>query len=461
MKNLHFDLFEYLMSIKGVSFAEIFFENTITENITLEDSQIEDFKQGIIRGIGIRFTLKNNDFFFSTTDLNLNHIIKNIDEMGNSGNFEFHENIKNKYQLSYSDELNDITDENKTIPMKQKKDTLFYYDDLIRKQVGNISQCTLRYMNNDRELTLLSNITGLRKQRLNYTTLVAQLISHKNNELFSAYEVYGGLTGYEVMDNLDNDLKKLAVRLKNNEKAKEIQAGNMPVIISAEAGGTLIHEAIGHSLEADLIFKGMSQFKNKQGRKIFPDDVNIIDDAGLKGRRGSFHFDDEGTPGQKTVLVENGVLKNFLSDMHYARELNIVKTGNGRRQDFSFKPIPRMSNTILLPAHTNTTIQDLIEDMKKGILVKKVGGGQVDTLTGIFIFEISEGYYVNKGRIQFPIKHAVMMGNSTKTLNNIDGMCADIGFGIGTCGKDGQGVPVSDAQTTILIKSLTIGGSKN
>lgn len=461
MKNLLFDVFDFLTGTKGITFAELYLENAETEQIILEQSRIESLKRGSITGLGIRFTRGDEQFFLATNDIRRDSILAKLESIIKAGDMSGSASTR---EIENFDYINSIKKPNDALDLSQKQDILLQYDQFMRGKKPNITQCTLRYVYAKKNITILSTDTGFKNQQLNYTTFSVQLISEKDNELCNVYEAYGGLRGLEVLEERQTDLEKLLERLNNMEYARDIRPGNMPVIIASEAGGTLIHEAIGHSLEADLVYKGLSQFKGKLNKKIFNDNITIVDDATLKGARGSYHFDDEGTPSQRTVLVEKGVLKTYLTDRYHSQKLGIKPTGNGRRQDFAYKPIPRMSNTILVPDDTAnaTSLEDLVKEIKnEGIIVKKVGGGQVDTLTGIFIFEINEGYYVNQGKIQFPVKHAVMMGNSAKTLNNIVAMSNELDFGIGTCGKDGQGVPVSDAQPSILISQLTIGGKKD
>jgi len=232
-------------------------------------------------------------------------------------------------------------------------------------------------------------------------------------------------------------------------------AGQMPVILSSTAGGTMIHEAVGHSLEADLVQKDMSEYKGRMGQKVSSPLITVIDDATLTNKRGSFSFDDEGTPAQKTVLIENGILKNFMYDRETAAKDNTQSTGNGRRESYRFRPIPRMRNTMIAPGTGSP--EDLIKDTSEGIFVKRMGGGQVNTVTGEFIFEVKEGYLIENGKVTVPVRNATLMGKGADVINSIDAVCNDIGFDVGTCGKDGQGVPVSDAQPTLRIPRLLVG----
>lgn len=218
----------------------------------------------------------------------------------------------------------------------------------------------------------------------------------------------------------------------------------------------MVHEACGHGLEADLVQKGLSVYQNKLGQKVAADGVSVIDDGTLPSRNGSYHFDDEGCPAQRTVLIENGILKAYMNDRMTAMRQGTSPTGNGRRESYQYRPVPRMSNTYIAPGQDDP--EDIIRDTQRGLLVKRMGGGQVNTTNGDFVFDVQEGYLIENGKISSPVRGATLTGNGPQVLMDIDRVGNDLGFGLGMCGKDGQSVPVGDAQPTIRIKSLTVGG---
>jgi TldD protein len=232
--------------------------------------------------------------------------------------------------------------------------------------------------------------------------------------------------------------------------------GTKTVVLASEAGGTMIHEAIGHGLEADLAMEGLSCYKGMIGQAIAGPLIDIVDDKTIPHSRGTYSYDDEGVAAERTVLVEKGILKNYLYDRFHAMKYGVPSTGNGRRESFRYKPIPRMSNTMILSGSSNPA--SIVASVDDGLLVKKMGGGQVDTVRGDFVFEIQEGYLIQNGTIGPMVRNATMMGNGPKVLMEIDMVGTDLGFGIGTCGKDGQGVPVADAQPTIRIPEIVVGG---
>jgi len=218
----------------------------------------------------------------------------------------------------------------------------------------------------------------------------------------------------------------------------------------------MIHEAIGHGLEADLAQSGLSVYSGKTGQQIAAPVITVVDDATLPGRRGSFSVDDEGTEAQRTVLVDRGILKTYLYDRLTAMKDGTRSTGNGRRESYRHRPIPRMTNTMIVPGATRPG--DILRSTPTGLFVRKMGGGQVNTVNGDFVFEVSEGYLIENGRVGEPVRGATLVGNGPAILMSIDLVGSDLGFSIGTCGKDGQGSPVSDAQPTLRIPEITVGG---
>ncbi|MBW1712183.1 MAG: TldD/PmbA family protein, partial [Deltaproteobacteria bacterium] len=218
-----------------------------------------------------------------------------------------------------------------------------------------------------------------------------------------------------------------------------------------------IHEAVGHGLEADLAVEGLSVYTDRLGQEVASPLITVVDDATLPAKRGSFGFDDEGTPAQRTVLIDQGRLTSYMTDRLYARQADMPLTGNGRRESFRFKPTVRMSNTLILPNQTEP--EKILSQTDTGLYVLKMGGGQVNTVNGDFVFEVSEGFLIEKGALGRPVRGATLVGNGPEVLKSIDLVGSDLGFGLGTCGKDAQGVPVGDAQPTLRLPELLVGGA--
>ena len=279
-------------------------------------------------------------------------------------------------------------------------------------------------------------------------------------QLQTGYQALGETRGFELFTpeavaRTVHEAVRLAMQALDAQPAP---AGTFPVVLSSSAGGTMIHEACGHGLEADLALAGMSSFAGKLGQKVAAEGVTIIDDGTLPHKRGSQAIDDEGNPVSRVVLIENGVLKAYLQSRKTARKMGTEPTGNGRRESYRHLPIPRMRNTFL--AAGSEAPEAILRDLDRGLLVKHMGGGQVDTVTGNFVFQVTEGYWVEKGVSMYPVKNATLSGCGPDVLRQLTRIGRDLHhFDIGTCGKDGQGVPVSDALPTILCPALVVGGT--
>ena len=245
-----------------------------------------------------------------------------------------------------------------------------------------------------------------------------------------------------------------------NLESKPAPAGEMPVVLGPGWPAILIHEAIGHGLEGDFNRKKTSAFHNLMGEKVASEGVTIVDDGTIDNRRGSLTIDDEGTPTEKTVLIENGILKNYMQDRLNARLMKTKSTGSGRRESYKHVVLPRMRNTMMLSG--KNTQEEMIASVKKGIFAVSFGGGQVDITSGKFVFNCTEAYEIVDGKIGSPIKGATLIGDGPSILRKVSMVGDDMMLdpGIGTCGKAGQGVPVGVAQPSILIDQMTVGGTK-
>ncbi|MDD1622907.1 MAG: metalloprotease TldD [Methylococcaceae bacterium] len=244
-----------------------------------------------------------------------------------------------------------------------------------------------------------------------------------------------------------------------NLQAEDAPAGNMTVVLGPGWPGILLHEAIGHGLEGDFNRKGTSAFSGRIGERVASDLCTVVDDGTLPGRRGSLSIDDEGTPTENTVLIENGILRGYMQDKLNARLMGVKPTGNGRRESYAHLPMPRMTNTYMLPGISDP--EEIIRSVKKGLYARNFGGGQVDITSGKFVFSTSEAYLIEDGKITRPVKGATLIGNGPDVLTKVSmvGNDMQLDSGVGTCGKDGQSVPVGVGQPTLKIDGLTVGGT--
>jgi TldD protein len=242
-------------------------------------------------------------------------------------------------------------------------------------------------------------------------------------------------------------------------KAQPAPTGKMPVVMAGKAGGTMVHEACGHGLEADLVQKQLSVYAGKIGQEVASSLVSVYDDGLLPQKFGSGRYDDEGYPVQKTVLINKGILEEYLYDYQTAKKAGRNSTGNGRRESYQSRAIPRMRNTCIAQGEEDP--DKIIRETSNALLVTAMGGGQVNTTNGDYVFEVAEGFLIEDGEITHPVRGATLTGNGPETLRLVERVGNDLGFTIGICGKEGQGIPVSDAQPTLAIKELIVGGTGN
>ena len=358
------------------------------------------------------------------------------------------------------------------VPLTEKVDLVKRADHLARNRAetlrpGALRQVSLGYGDSTQNVWIATAerrggtfAATLTEDRRIQSMLRLNVTVGEDGNLQTGYQSLGETRGFELFTSEAVERTVLeAVRLAVQAlSARPAPAGTFPVILSSSAGGTMIHEACGHGLEADLALAGVSAFAGKLGQQVAAPGVTIIDDGTLPHLRGSSASDDEGRAAQRVVLIEHGILKAYLHSRKTARTMDTEPTGNGRRESYRHIPIPRMRNTFLAPGHEAP--EAILKDLDCGLLVKHMGGGQVDTVTGNFVFQVTEGYWVERGVIQYPVKNATLTGCGPEVLMGLTRIGSDLRhFDIGTCGKDGQGVPVSDALPTILCPALIVGGT--
>ena len=290
---------------------------------------------------------------------------------------------------------------------------------------------------------------------------VAVVVEHDGRRETGSYGT-GGRFGYDRVIGADTWQPAVDEALRQallNLDSVAAPAGEMPVVLGSGWPGILLHEAIGHGLEGDFNRKKTSAFANLMGQRIAAPGVTVVDDGTMPDRRGSLTVDDEGTPTSRTVLIEDGILREFLQDRLNARLMGVRATGNGRRQSYAHAPMPRMTNTVML--NGGDSPEDMIRSVPRGLYAVNFGGGQVDITSGKFVFSASEAYLIEDGKITAPVKGATLIGNGPDALTRIVGVGNDMALdaGIGTCGKQGQGVPVGVGQPTLKLSALTVGGT--
>jgi TldD protein len=292
------------------------------------------------------------------------------------------------------------------------------------------------------------------------TLFVVSAVASGDTGMQTGYESVGRTVGFELFDRyeVDDIARTAAQRAITKLAARPAPSGTLPVVIGPGGGGVLFHEACGHGLEKDLVDKGASVFKDKLGQQVASPLVTLVDDGTMGEEWGCFAIDDEGTPAQRNVLIEDGVLTDYMWDMLRSRNGGRARSGNGRRQSYQHLPMVRMTNTYLLGGQDDPA--DIVASTDRGVYVSSLGGGQVNTASGDFVFGMTEAYLIEGGKITEPLREGNLIGNGPKVLGDIDAVGNDFAMGHpGTCGKDGQGVPVGDGVPTLRVKALTVGGT--
>jgi TldD protein len=447
---------ERLLSGGGI-YADLFSERKEYSFIQLESQRIEKLERGVDEGIGLRLVKPWKTFLASTTATDTKNLMDlaewvaqaaSGEQAGSSNDLSL---IKASYPFEIAVDPHDVE-------VGKKLGLVKGVETMARKMEPRIKQVRVVYRDT-KQKALVATSDGLAvEDHRTQVVLTLLVVGEANGEMQTAYEAVGGFYGFELFteEKVEELVRSTVMRLSGLLEAIEAPMGTKTVVLSSEAGGTMVHEAIGHGLEADLAMEGLSCYKDLLGQEIASPIITIVDDKTVPHLRGTYAYDDEGRPAERTVLVENGVLKNYLFDRFHALKHGKQSTANGRRESFRYKPIPRMSNTMILSGTHDP--QEILRSVDDGVYVRKMGGGQVDTVRGDFVFEISEGYLINKGQVGPMIKNATMMGNGPRVLKDIDMAGTDLGIGIGTCGKDRQGVPVADAQPTLRIHNIIVGG---
>lgn len=442
----------------GGEFADIYYEEGSSTSIVCEDGNIEKVLAGTDRGVGIRVISDLRTAYAYTNEVTETALLALADTVSRAVKGQsFDRAITMGTKLKGPGFPIEIPPDG--VPLQDKVALVNRGNLAARAFDQRIRQVTAVYRDSAVK-TQIANSRGDFTEAIRTGTLfLAQVVATQGDIIQTGYEPVGKFMGHEIFREKSPEEVALAAarRAVMMLDARKAPAGLMPVVLSSEAGGTMVHEAIGHGLEADLAGNGMSVYTGKIGEQVASPLVTVIDDATIPNARGSFSFDDEGIPAQRTVLVENGILKGYLYDRLSAMKDGCVSTGNGRREGYHAKPIVRMTNTLIAPGETSP--EEIVRGVDRGLFVRKMGGGQVNTVTGDFVFEVSEGYLIENGAVGEPVRGATLTGNGPDVLKKIVKVGSDLGFGIGTCGKDGQGVPVSDAQPTLLIKEITVGGA--
>ncbi|MEA1889144.1 MAG: metalloprotease TldD [Pseudomonadota bacterium] len=455
-------LMSQLMS-NQVDYADIYFEYSRHESWNLEEGKVKSGSHNIDQGVGIRAISGEKTGFAYSDELAL----PALEQAANTARAIASGGENKQLAVSWKGESNRALyaaiDPIDTLTDQAKVDLLEQVEAEARKQDTRVSQ-VMASLSSVQDVVLIAASDGtlaadIRPMvRLNVTVIVDDKGSREQGAAGG-----GGRFGLTVFTDSDRALQyaREAVRQALIKlEAKAPPAGMMPVVLGHGWPGILLHEAIGHGLEGDFNRKGTSAFSGRVGEKVASELCTVVDDATLPDRRGSLTIDDEGTAGQNTVLIEDGILKGYMQDKMNARLMGVAATGNGRRESYSCLPMPRMTNTYMLAGKSDP--EEIIASVDKGLYAVNFGGGQVDITSGKFVFTASEAYMIENGKISYPVKGATLIGSGPEvlTLVSMVGNDLELDHGVGVCGKDGQSVPVGVGQPTLKIDELTVGGTE-
>lgn len=445
---------------RGADFAEVFVEDKSVTSAYLDDCLIEELNSGRSRGAGIRVVVGDATGFAHTSDLSEVGLLKAAQAAASAARRGKSTGITSASLPDVSRRQIEAGIPPEVVDKGAKVSLLQEANEAARLYSGAITQVSASYADSRRRI-LVANTDGVFvTDDVTRTRFNVSCVAAGDTGMQTGVSTVGHTVGFELFDMYD--VEQLAQAAANQAvvklSARPAPSGQLPVVIGCGGGGVLFHEACGHGLEADLVSKGASVFAGRVGQQVASPLVTVVDDGTMAGEWGRFCVDDEGTPAQRNVLIEDGVLTDYMWDMLRSRKNGKGLSGNGRRESYQHLPMVRMTNTHLVAGVDNP--DDIIASTHHGIYVKHLGGGQVNTATGDFVFGMTEAYMIENGKVTEPLREGNLIGNGPEVLSCIDAVGNDFAMGPpGTCGKDGQGVPVGDGVPTLRVAKLTVGGT--
>jgi TldD protein len=444
---------------EGGDFAEVFAEDRRVATARLDDGKVEELVSGRERGAGIRVVRGDTTGYAHTANLSeagLREAATAAATAARGTPGEAHVVALERRDAARPHEVEILPE---TVEKVRKAEMLERADHAARAASDSIRQVSATYADARRRI-LVANSDGLLvEDDAVRTRFMVNCVAIADTGMQTGMEAPGRSIGFEYFDEIDpEEVARIAAdRALTMLRARPAPAGKLPVVLKRGAGGVLFHEACGHGLEADLVEKNWSVFAGRVGEQVASPLVTLVDDGSYAREWGTFAIDDEGTPARRNVLIDKGVLTDYMWDFLRSRKEGRPSSGNGRRETYQHLPMVRMTNTFLLEGPDDPDA--IIRDTPYGIYCVALGGGQVNTATGDFVFGITEAYMIENGEITEPVRAAQLIGNGPETLTLVDAVGSDFDTWAGTCGKDGQGVPVSSGQPTLRVRELTVGGT--
>lgn len=443
---------------RGGDFAEVFMEDTSSLSFMLKDGRVSELSQGRRQGLGVRVVDGDNYGYAWLDGWDENGLLDAAETAAAiaSGG---HPRVEPVRPVKMQD-LYPVAAPMSELGLRAKMDTLHEANESVRAFSPHISQVILTHSESLRSFRVIASDGTDARDTQPLVRLGCMTIATREDKRARGAFAFGGRVGQELLQ----DKRPAEQFIRSAEMAvtmldaRPLKGGPMPVVLGPGWGGVLLHEAVGHGLEGDFNFKGTSLFAGRIGQEVASKLVTVVDDATIPHHRGSINIDDEGVPGARKTLIENGVLRGYMHDRISARQLGVDPTGNGRRESYRHPPVPRMTNTFMTGGESNPA--DIIAATRDGFFAKTFGGGQVDITNGNFVFEVLEGYRIENGEVTYPVEGATLIGNGPEALGKVDMVGNDFQLctGVGTCGKSGQGAPVGVGQPTNRISEMTVGG---
>jgi len=442
----------------GGDFAEVFAEDRRSSSARFDDGRVEELVSGRARGAGVRVVRGETTGYAHTADLS-EAGLRDAAEAAAAAARDGASGATAVALEAQPTAPHEILVPPESVAKARKVELLRRADAAARERSDTISQVSAAYADGRRRI-LVANSDGLLAEDDQVRTrFMVQCVAVGDTGMQTGTEGPGRTMGFELFDEIDPEqiATIAAERALTMLRARPAPSGKMPVVLKRGAGGVLFHEACGHGLESDLVGRDASVFADRVGEQVASPLVTIIDDGTYSREWGTYAIDDEGTPARRNVLIEDGVLTDYLWDLTRARKQGRASGGNGRRETYRDLPMVRMTNTYLLAGADDP--DDIVARTERGIYCAALGGGQVNTATGDFVFGVTEAYLIENGEITEPVRAAQLIGNGPETLRLVDAVGNDFDTWAGTCGKDGQGVPVSAGQPTLRVAELTVGGT--
>ena len=451
-----------LIAEHRVDDADLYFQYTRAEGWSLEEGIVKTGSFSIDQGVGVRAVAGEKTAFAYSDDISLASLTDAAQTVRAINNASQSKRVKvAKRQLARSRRLYSGLDPIGTLDSAAKVDLLGKVEKLARAKDPRVVQ-VMAGLASEHDVVLVARLDGtLAADVRPLVRLSVTVIAEQNGRREIGSFGGGGRFGLAYFDDalIQRYVDEAVAAALTNLDSRPAPAGEMTVVLGPGWPGVLFHEAVGHGLEGDFNRKGSSAFSGRIGQRVAAKGVTVLDDGTIADRRGSLNVDDEGHPTQKNVLIEDGILKGYIQDAMNARLMKVKPTGNGRRESYAHIPMPRMTNTYMLGRDKDP--KEIVASIKKGLYATNFGGGQVDITSGKFVFSASEAYWVENGKIQYPVKGATIVGSGPESLKKISMIGNDMALdsGVGTCGKEGQSVPVGVGQPTLRIDGLTVGGT--